>query len=38
MIDRNLWTAAQRLGGITGARPDEIPDDEAGALAESDLD
>ena len=35
MIDRNLWDAAQRLGGTTGARPDEGPDDEGGALAES---
>ena len=35
MIDRNLWDAAQRLGGTTGARPDERPDDEGGALAES---
>jgi integrase len=32
MIDRNLWDAAQRLGGTTGARPDERPDDEGGAL------
>ena len=36
MIDRNLWDAAQRLGGTTGARPDERPDDEGGALAERD--
>jgi hypothetical protein len=36
MIDRNLWDAAQRLRGTTGARPDERPDDEGGALAESD--
>ena len=36
MIDRNLWDAAQRLVGTTGARPDERPDDEGGALAESD--
>ena len=36
MIDRNLWDAAQRLGGTTGARPDERPDDEGGAFAESD--
>ena len=35
MIDRNLWDAAQRLGGTTGARPDEEPDDADGALAES---
>ena len=28
MIDRNLWDAAQRLGGTTGARTDEGPDDE----------
>jgi hypothetical protein len=35
MIDRNLWDAAQRLGGTTGASPDEGPDDEDGALAES---
>jgi integrase len=35
MIDRNLWDAAQRLGGTTGARPEEGPDDEGGALAES---
>ncbi len=35
MIDRNLWDAAQRLGGTTGARPDEGPDDEGGSLAES---
>ena len=30
MIDRNLWDAAQRLGGTTGARPDERRDDEGG--------
>jgi integrase len=35
MIDRNLWDAAQRLGGTTGARTDEGPDDERGASAES---
>ena len=35
IIDRNLWDAAQRLGGTMGARPDEGPDDEAGALAKS---
>jgi Phage integrase family len=35
MIDRNLWDAAQRLRGTTGARPDGGPDDEDGALAES---
>ena len=35
MIDRNLWDAAQRLGGTTGARPDEGPDDEGDALAQS---
>jgi len=35
MIDRNLWDAAQRLGGTTGPRQDEGPDDEGGALAES---
>jgi integrase len=35
MIDRNLWDAAQRLGGTTGARPDEGPDRERGASAES---
>ena len=30
------WTdEAQRLGGTTGARPDEGPDDEDGALAKS---
>jgi hypothetical protein len=34
MIDRNLWDAAQRLGGTTGARPDEAPDDKGGTLAE----
>jgi integrase len=33
MIDRNL--SAQRLGGTTGARPDEGPDDDGGALTES---
>jgi hypothetical protein len=33
MVDRNLWDAAQR--GTTGARPDEGPDNEGGALAES---
>jgi integrase len=33
MIDRNLWDAAQRLRGTTGARPDENPDDEGEALA-----
>jgi hypothetical protein len=31
----NLWDAAQRLGGTTGARPDDGPDDERGASAES---
>ena len=36
MIDRNLWDAAQRLGGTTGGWPDARPDDECGALAESD--
>jgi integrase len=35
MIDRNLWDAAQRLGGTTGARPDEGLDDDGGALAKS---
>jgi Phage integrase family len=35
MIDRNLWDAAQRLGGTTGARPDEGPDDAGGAMAKS---
>ena len=35
MIDRNLWDAAQRIGGTTGTRPDEGPDDEDGILAES---
>jgi hypothetical protein len=35
MIDRNLWDAAQRLGGTTGARPDDGWDDERGASAES---
>ena len=35
MIDRNLWDAAQRLGGITGAQRDERPDDEGGFSAES---
>jgi hypothetical protein len=35
MIDRNLWDAAQRLGGTTGARPDDGWDDEGGALAKS---
>jgi hypothetical protein len=35
MIDRNLWDAAQRLVGTTGPRPGEGPDDEDGALAES---
>ena len=33
--DCNLRDAAQRLGGTTGARPDEGPDDEGDALAES---
>jgi integrase len=33
MIDRNLWDTAQRLGGTTGARPDDGRDDEGGALA-----
>jgi integrase len=32
MIDRNLWDAAWRLGGITGARSDGGPDAEGGAL------
>jgi excisionase family DNA binding protein len=31
----NLGDAAQRLGGTTGARPDEGPEDEGGALPES---
>ena len=35
MIDRNLWDAAQRLGGTTGARRDEGPEDEGGVSAES---
>jgi integrase len=35
MIDRNLWDAAQRLGGTTGTRQDEGPDDEGGCLAKS---
>jgi integrase len=35
LIDRNLWDAAQLLGGTTGARPDEGLDDEGGALAKS---
>jgi hypothetical protein len=35
MIDRNLWDAAQRIGGTTGAWPNEGPDDEDGVLAES---
>jgi hypothetical protein len=35
MIDRNLWDAAQRLRGTAGARRDERPDDEGGALPES---
>ena len=35
MIDRNLWDAAQRLGGTTGARQDEGPDVEGGASPES---
>jgi hypothetical protein len=32
-IDRNLWDAAQRLGGTKWARPEERPDDEGAALA-----
>ena len=35
MIDRNLWDAAQRIGGTMGAWPNEGPDDEDGVLAES---
>ena len=35
MIDRNLRDAARRLGGTTGARPDNGPDDEDGTLAKS---
>jgi integrase len=35
LIDRNLWDAAQRIGGTTGARPDERPDDGDDVLAES---
>ena len=35
MIDRNLWDADQRIGGTTGAWPDEGPDDEDGVLAKS---
>jgi hypothetical protein len=35
MIDRNLWDAAQRLGGTTGARPDEGPGDGDDVLAGS---
>jgi integrase len=35
LIDRNLWSAAQRIGGTTGAWPDEGPDDEDGVLAEN---
>ena len=34
MIDRNLWDAAERLGGTTGAWPDEGRDDESGGLGE----
>jgi hypothetical protein len=32
MIDRNLWDVAQRLGGTTGARPNEGPEDEGWLL------
>jgi hypothetical protein len=38
MIDRNLWDAAQRLGGTTGARPDEGPYDEDGAWRKGTVD
>jgi hypothetical protein len=31
MIDRNLWDAAQRLGGTTGALSDDKPDAEGEA-------
>jgi hypothetical protein len=34
MIDRNLWDPAQRLGGTTGARADEGPEDAGSALVE----
>jgi hypothetical protein len=34
-MNRNC--TAQRLGGTTGARPDEGPDNEGGALAERSL-
>ena len=32
LIDRNLWAAAERLGGTTGAQVDDGPEDEAGGL------
>ncbi len=37
MIDRNLWDAARRLGGTTGARSDDGPDAEGGAVGNSPL-
>ena len=35
LIDRNLWDAADRFGGTTGASSDEGPDDERGTLGGS---
>ena len=35
LIDRNLWDAADRFGGTTGASSDEGPEDERGTLRES---
>jgi hypothetical protein len=35
LIDRNLWDAADRFGGTTGASSDEGPEDERGTLSGS---
>jgi integrase len=35
LIDRNLWDAANRFGGTTGASSDEGPEDERGTLGGS---
>jgi hypothetical protein len=32
LIDRNLWDAADRFGGTTGASSEEGQDDQGGAL------
>jgi hypothetical protein len=34
MIDRNLWDAAQRVRGTTGACADERPDEDGSVVVE----